>query len=90
MTTVLTELEQLELHVYLETKIMYPEFHFVHDIPGLDTTSVAFGTDAPRSMGDHKKHSYGPGSIRVAHGPDEYIGVTELVESIDLLEASTC
>lgn len=71
-------------HAYLETKIKYPEFYLDHDIPGLDTTSVAFGTDAPRLKGDHKKYLYGPGSIRVAHGPDEHIGITELVESIDV------
>ncbi|KAK3998130.1 hypothetical protein QBC44DRAFT_313916 [Cladorrhinum sp. PSN332] len=46
---------------------------------------VAFGTDIPRLKAEMcgRRVLYGPGSILVAHGPDEFIEVKELVESID-------
>ena len=71
-------------HVSLEKKFMYPELYLDHDVPGLGTMPVAFGTDAPRLKGDHKKYLYGPGTILVAHGVDEQIGIGELIESVEV------
>ncbi|KAJ6036305.1 hypothetical protein N7540_000584 [Penicillium herquei] len=71
-------------HVQLRKRFMYPELYLDHDIPGMDTIAVAFGTDAPRLKGDHKKYLYGPGSILVAHGENEQIGVSELVASVQV------
>lgn len=62
----------------------YPEALLDWEIDGFDAAPVAFGTDVPRLKSEHCKNRvlYGPGSILVAHGPNEYIGVAELIESI--------
>jgi len=62
----------------------YPEALLEWDIEGFEAAPVAFGTDIPRLDAEHCKNRvlYGPGSIMVAHGPDEHINATELVESI--------
>lgn len=62
----------------------YPEALLDWEIDGFEAAPVAFGTDVPR-LNDElcgKRVLYGPGSILVAHGPDEYIRVPELIESI--------
>ena len=69
-------------HVSLDKKFKYPELYLDYDVPGLGITPVAFGTDAPRLKGEHKKYLYGPGTILVAHGVDEQIGIGELTESV--------
>ncbi|TEA20701.1 Peptidase M20 domain-containing protein [Colletotrichum sidae] len=63
----------------------YPEALLDWQIEGFDAAPVAFGTDVPRLRDEFCKNRvlYGPGSILVAHGPDEYIRVPELIDSID-------
>ncbi|KAI1493559.1 hypothetical protein F5X96DRAFT_687397 [Biscogniauxia mediterranea] len=51
-------------------------------LDGFDAAPMAYGTDIPRLRGGHRKVLYGPGSIHVAHGEDEHIRVSELMESI--------
>jgi acetylornithine deacetylase/succinyl-diaminopimelate desuccinylase-like protein len=63
---------------------LYPEINLDHDIPGLGTISVSFGTDAPRVKGDHKKYLYGPGTILVAHMENEHIRISGLIESLQV------
>jgi acetylornithine deacetylase/succinyl-diaminopimelate desuccinylase-like protein len=63
---------------------MYPELYLDHDIPGMGTIAVSFGTDAPRLKGVHKKYLYGPGTILVAHGGNEHIRISELIESVQI------
>lgn len=41
-----------------------------------------YGTDVPNLVGDHKKYLYGPGSILVAHGENEYVLKTDLYEAV--------
>jgi len=62
----------------------YPEALLDWHIEGFDAEPVSFGTDIPRLKEDRcdRRVLYGPGSIMVAHGPDEHISVTELIESI--------
>jgi acetylornithine deacetylase len=62
----------------------YPEALLEWEIDGFEAAPVAFGTDIPRLKDEYCKNRvlYGPGSILVAHGPDEYIRVPELIESI--------
>lgn len=62
----------------------YPEALLDWEIEGFDAAPVAFGTDVPRLRDEFCKNRvlYGPGSILVAHGPDEFIRVPELIESI--------
>ncbi|KAJ5379174.1 hypothetical protein N7509_012293 [Penicillium cosmopolitanum] len=38
-------------NVYLKKRFMYPELYLDHDIPGMGTIAVSFGTDAPRLKG---------------------------------------
>ncbi|OAL22047.1 hypothetical protein AYO20_11283 [Fonsecaea nubica] len=62
----------------------YPEALLDWEIDGVDAAPVAFGTDVPRLQDRWcgKRVLYGPGSILVAHGPNEYIRIPELIESI--------
>ena len=47
-------------------------------VPGFDTAVVAFATDIPALTNWGTPYLYGPGSIHLAHGDDEHIGVEEL------------
>ncbi|KAI1367899.1 hypothetical protein F5Y08DRAFT_31783 [Xylaria arbuscula] len=62
----------------------YPEALLDWEIEGFEAAPVAFGTDVPRLRDEFcgKRVLYGPGSILVAHGPDEFIRVPELIDSI--------
>ena len=51
---------------------------------GLGTVAVSFGTDVPRLHGSHKKYLYGPGSILNAHGPNEQVAITELLDAVNV------
>ena len=70
--------------IQLKFVFEYPEALMEWEIPGFEATVVAFGTDIPRLNKDlcDRRVLYGPGSILVAHGPDEYISIPELIESI--------
>ncbi|KAI1825977.1 Zn-dependent exopeptidase [Xylaria intraflava] len=70
--------------VELKFVFEYPEVLLDWEIDGFDAAPVAFGTDVPRLKDEYCKNRvlYGPGSILVAHGPDEYIRVPELINSI--------
>lgn len=62
----------------------YPEALLEWEIDGFEAAPVAFGTDIPRLNAElcARRILYGPGSILVAHGPDEYIRVSDLIDSI--------
>jgi acetylornithine deacetylase len=70
--------------VELKFVFEYPEALLDWEIDGFDAAPVAFGTDVPRLKEQYcnKRVLYGPGSILVAHGPDEYIHIPELISSI--------
>jgi acetylornithine deacetylase len=74
-------------HADVECKFVfeYPEALLDWEIEGFEAVLVAFGTDVPRLRKDMcgKRVLFGPGSILVAHGPEEYIEVGELVRSIE-------
>lgn len=52
-------------------------------LPGFETSTVAFGSDAPQLKNYAHKMLYGPGSINVAHTDKEYITVAELEKAVD-------
>ncbi|MCD8385460.1 MAG: M20/M25/M40 family metallo-hydrolase [Bacteroidales bacterium] len=52
-------------------------------LPGFETTTVAFGSDAPQLTNFEQKILCGPGSILVAHRPEEYVELSELERAID-------
>ena len=59
-----------------------PAQHF-HIVPGFDVAPVAYTSDIPLLTRWGKPLLFGPGSIHVAHTPDEYIDVKELRDSVD-------
>src|SRR2546423_535390 len=52
-------------------------------VPGFDTCPVAYTSDIPLLSNWGEPLLFGPGSIHVAHTPDEYIDVEELRTSVD-------
>jgi acetylornithine deacetylase len=59
-----------------------PAQHF-HTIPGFDIAPVAYTSDIPLLSRWGTPLMFGPGSIEVAHTPDEFIGVGELRAAVD-------
>lgn len=55
-------------------------------VPGFDTESVAYTSDIPLLSNWGEPFLFGPGSIHVAHTPDEFIDVEELRASVDSYE----
>ncbi|GAO47084.1 Zn-dependent exopeptidase [Saitoella complicata NRRL Y-17804] len=70
--------------VELEITGSYGEQTCDYDVAGFDTITVSYGTDIPNMS--HKlykrKYLYGPGSILVAHGPDEYVEKKDLERTV--------
>jgi acetylornithine deacetylase len=62
-----------------------PAQHF-HTIEGLDVAPVAYTSDIPLLDRWGTPLLFGPGSIHVAHTPDEYIDVNELRAAVDAYE----
>ena len=59
-------------------------FLHMRAIPGFDTMVAKFTTDIPSLTAWGEPFLLGPGSIHVAHTPDEKIAKRELIECIDL------
>jgi acetylornithine deacetylase len=59
-----------------------PAQHF-HTMAGFDVAPVAYTSDIPLLSRWGKPLLFGPGSIHVAHTPEEYIDVHELRASVD-------
>ena len=55
-------------------------------VPGFDAVPVAYTSDIPLLSNWGQPVLFGPGSIHVAHTPDEYIDVDELRSSVDTYE----
>ncbi len=51
-------------------------------LPGFESAPVAFGSDAPHLTGFGHKIICGPGTIRVAHRPDEHVLVHDLETAV--------
>lgn len=59
-----------------------PAQHF-HTVPGFKTAPMAYTSDIPLLGNWGTPLLFGPGSIHVAHTPDEYIDEAELRSSVD-------
>ncbi|KAL2835823.1 putative peptidase [Aspergillus pseudoustus] len=68
--------------VTMKKSFSYSETLLDYEIDGLESTPVSFGTDVPRLKGDHKRYLYGPGSILDAHGEDEKVEISDLIQSV--------
>ena len=55
-------------------------------VPGFATEVMAYATDVPNLTAWGTPYLFGPGSIHVAHTPDEYIDVAELRAAVDAYE----
>ncbi|CAJ2500830.1 Uu.00g036830.m01.CDS01 [Anthostomella pinea] len=53
------------------------------DVDGFETITVNYGTDVPNFKGNHTRYLYGPGTILVAHGPDEAIKLKYLETAVE-------
>ncbi|KAI1461788.1 Zn-dependent exopeptidase [Annulohypoxylon moriforme] len=53
------------------------------DVEGFETTTVNYGTDVHNLEGNHTRYLYGPGTIFVAHGPDEAIKLGDLETAVE-------
>jgi acetylornithine deacetylase len=62
-----------------------PAQHF-HTVAGIDAAPVAYTSDIPLLGRWGTPLLFGPGSIHVAHTPEEYIDVRELRSSVDTYE----
>jgi acetylornithine deacetylase/succinyl-diaminopimelate desuccinylase-like protein len=69
----------------LEWGSYIPAQHF-HTISGFDVAPVAYTTDIPLLNRWGTPLLFGPGSIHVAHTPDEYIDIGELRAAVDSYE----
>jgi len=56
----------------------------LYAVPGEPTTVVSFNTDVPHLGRFGRRLLVGPGSILVAHGPDEHIAKHEIAGAVDL------
>jgi acetylornithine deacetylase len=66
----------------LEYGSFIPAQHF-HTVPGFKTAPMAYTSDIPLLTNWGTPLLFGPGSIHVAHTPDEFIEETELRASVD-------
>ena len=57
--------------------------HYFHDVEGIETKAVSFGSDAPRINGFPMKAICGPGSILTAHTDKEYVLFYQLEKAED-------
>lgn len=53
-------------------------------VPGIPTMTAKFTTDIPRLTNWGEPVLLGPGSIHVAHTPDEFVSKQELLDAVDL------
>jgi acetylornithine deacetylase len=72
-------------HAEVEFGSFIPAQRF-HTIPGFDSAAVAYTSDIPLLGRWGTPLLFGPGSIHVAHTPDEYIDIHELRASVDAYE----
>jgi len=81
--------EQLERWVGGRAEITYLSTipaQFFHTIPGFETSPVAYTSDIPLLDRWGTPLLFGPGSIHVAHTPDEYIDLGELRAAVDVYQ----
>ncbi|ORY66550.1 uncharacterized protein BCR38DRAFT_430619 [Pseudomassariella vexata] len=53
------------------------------EVDGFKNITVNYGTDVPNLKGDHTRYLYGPGTIFVAHGPDEALKLSDLEAAVE-------
>ncbi|CUM48025.1 unnamed protein product [Debaryomyces tyrocola] len=71
-------------HLTLKSEVQVDAQYLDYKVPGFDSVILAYSTDIP-NLSVKLKHRflYGPGSIHVAHGANEYIENSDLILAID-------
>ena len=54
-----------------------------HTLPGFEVAAMSYTSDIPLLDRWGTPMLYGPGSINVAHTPDEFVDITELRDAVD-------
>lgn len=57
--------------------------HYFHDVEGINTKAVSFGSDAPRLSKFPMKGICGPGSILTAHTDMEYVLLSDMKKAVE-------
>ena len=71
-------------HLTFDLLATIPPVTLDYDIEGFESIVLAYATDVPRLRVPLKKRVlYGPGSIHVAHGDNEYVEEADLYAAID-------
>lgn len=76
----------VETWVARRAEVSYPSFtpaQRLYQVPGIPAKAFAYTTDAPLLTRWGTALLFGPGSITVAHTPDEYIDTAELHAAVD-------
>ena len=75
-------LQSLEARVRIEGVLEVPPVRLT-TVPGFETAVFPFTTDIPFLTAWGEPLLYGPGSIQIAHTPDEHISIGELHRAVD-------
>jgi acetylornithine deacetylase len=86
----LAELQKLAMsalddRVEVTVRTATPAVH-LKAVPGFETTIVKYTTDVPKLTNWGQPLLLGPGTIHVAHTPDEHIAKSQLVEAVELYQ----
>lgn len=83
VTMVKEKLDGVE-HLNYNVEATIPPVYLDYKVEGFETIVLAYATDVPNYSGDLKKrYLYGPGSIHVAHGDDEFVEVGDLIKAVE-------
>ncbi|ODV65718.1 Zn-dependent exopeptidase [Hyphopichia burtonii NRRL Y-1933] len=80
---VLKVIDNVENLTYEKFSSSNPTF-LDYKVPGFESIVLAYGTDVPRlSVPVQRRYLYGPGSILVAHAPNEYVENQSLLQAVE-------
>lgn len=74
------DIDHLTLNIRSKAEPVYLDY----EVPGFESIVLAYFTDVPNlKLPLKSRYLYGPGTILVAHGDDEYVENLDLVEAVD-------
>lgn len=77
---VIEDADNVSIPIFFSSEPQYLDY----EVPGFDTITLAYTTDIP-NLTTHlqKKYLYGPGTIHVAHGDNEFVENQDLLDAVD-------
>lgn len=80
MTSILSGHKNVKYDVLTKVEPQYLDYQ----VPGFDSIVLAYATDIPHMhLQLQKRYLYGPGTIHVAHGANEYVEIQDLYDGVD-------